>query len=71
MGWLRRLNFRENEEHESECIAKHKVARNLEELVLDSNTTVYRQWFRGSENTVVDSLSRDAYYLSNSTHVFF
>ena len=71
MGWLRRSNFRENDEHDSECLARHKVARKLSELVLYSNTTVYRQWFSGADNTVADILSRDAYYLSNSTHDFF
>ena len=71
MGWLRRPNFRESDKHDSECLAKHKVAINIALLVLYSNTTVYRQWFIGADNTVADSLSRDAYYLSNSTHVFF
>ena len=68
MSWLSRSNFRENDQHDSEWIAKHKVEIKLAELVLDSNTTVYRQWFIGSDNTVVDSLSRDDYYLSKSTH---
>ena len=62
VGWLKRSNFRENDKHDSEWLAKQKVARNLAELVLDSNTTIYRQWFRGADNKVADSLSRDAYY---------
>ena len=70
MGWLRRSNFRENNEHDSEWLAKQKVARKLAELVLDSNTTVCRQWFIGADNKVTDSLSRDAYYVSNSAHDF-
>ena len=71
MGWLRRSNFRDNDEHDSEWLAKQKVARNLAELVLDSNTTIYRQWFRGADNKVADSLSRDAYYSPNSTNEKF
>ena len=71
MDWLRPSNFRENDDHDSKWLAKQKVSRKLAELVLDSNTTVYRQWFRGADNTVADRLSRDAYYLSNSAHVFF
>ena len=70
MGWLKRSNFRDNDKHDREWISKQKVARKLAELVLYSNTTVHRQWFRGADNTVEDSLSRDAYYLSNSTHAF-
>ena len=68
VGWLKRSNFRDNDKNDREWISKQKVARKLAELVLYSNTTVYRQWFRGADNTVADSLSRDTYYLSNSTH---
>jgi hypothetical protein len=71
MGWLRRSNFRENDEHDTEWIAKQKVARKLGELVLESDTTVYRQWFRGADNDVADSLSRDSYFLSNTAHELF
>ena len=70
MGWLRRSNFRENDEHDSEWLANQKLARKLAELVLYSNTTVCRQWFRGADNIVAYSIPRDAYYLSNSTHDF-
>ena len=71
MGWLRRSNFRENNEHDMEWLAKQRVARKVAELVLDSDTVLYRQWFRGADNTVADSLSRDAYFLSNNTHESF
>ena len=47
MGWLRRSNFRENDEHDSEWLANQKLARKLAELVLYSNTTVCRQWLEG------------------------
>ena len=68
MGWLRRSNFRENDENDQEWLAKQKVARKLATLVLDSNASIYRQWFPGVENVVADSLSRDAYFLDSDTH---
>ena len=71
MGWLRRSNFRENEEHDLEWLAKQKVARKVATLVLDSGTTLYRQWFKGADNVVADSLSRDAYFLPNKAHELF
>jgi hypothetical protein len=71
MGWLRRSNFRENEEHDLEWLAKQKIARKVAEIVLNSNTVLYRQWFKGADNVVADSLSRDAYFLSNKTHELF
>ena len=43
MGCLRRSNFRENEEHDLEWLAKQKVAQKVAALVLDSGTTLYRQ----------------------------
>ena len=49
-------------------IAWQKVARKLATLVLDSNASIYRQWFPGVENVVADSLSRDAYFLDSDTH---
>ena len=38
MGWLRRSNFRENDEHDMDWLAKQKVARQLATLILQSNT---------------------------------
>ena len=71
MGWLRRSNFRENEEHDTEWLAKQKVARKLAEIILESETCLYRQWFKGEENVLADSLSRDGYFLTNDTHQSF
>ena len=68
MGWLWRSNFRDIDENDQGWLAKQKVARKLVTLVLDSNTTLYRQWFPGVENVVADSLSRDAYFLESNTH---
>jgi hypothetical protein len=40
-------------------------------LVLETNTTLYRQWFKGENNTVVDSLSRDTYFLPHASQTKF
>ena len=71
MGWMRRANFREEKEGDLDWYAKQKVARKLASIVLASNTVLYRQWFRGKENDVADSLSRDNFYLSHSSHEKF
>ena len=71
MGWLRRSNFRENDEHDNEWLAKQKVARKLAEVILDSDTCLYRQWFKGEENILADSLSRDGFIFSNKAHKRF
>ena len=71
LGWLRRSNFRENGENNQDWRAKQKVARKLAGLVLDSETLLYKQWFKGSDNVVTDSLSRDLYYMSPNTHTKF
>ena len=68
MGWLRRTNFRENEESDTEWSAKQQVARKLASLVLDSNSCLYRQWFKGTDNLVADSLSRDTLFLLPNSH---
>ena len=51
--------------------AKQKVARQLASLILQSNTVLYRQWFRGADNDVADSLSRDSFFLTHSSHERF
>ena len=71
MGWLRRANFRENNEHDKEWYAKQQLARKLASLVLASDTVLYRQWFRGADNELADSLSRDAIFLPNNSHKTF
>ena len=71
MGWLRRANFREQQEGDIEWYAKQKVARKMAKLVLESDTVLYRQWFRGVDNDVADSLSRDAFFLSHANHTKF
>ena len=71
MGWLRRSNFREKEESDDEWIVKQDVARKVAEIVLQADAVLYRQWFRGEDNVVADSLSRDCFYLSPSAHETF
>ena len=71
IGWLRRSNFRAKDENDTEWEVKQTVARKLADLVLDSNTVLYKQWFAGELNVVADSLSRDGYYLDSNTHTTF
>lgn len=75
LGWMRRSNFRATEGTEAEknedWIAKEKVSRKLAQLVLDSNTVLYSQWFAGAHNIIADSLSRDAYFLLTHAHEAF
>ena len=71
IGWLRRSNFRAKDENDIEWEVKQNVARKLANLVLDSETVLYKQWFAGELNVVADSLSRDCYYLNPSSHKTF
>ena len=71
MGWLRRANFRELNESDKEWYAKQQAARQLATLVLQTNTVLYRQWFRGADNDLADSLSRDSMYLPHRSHKLF
>ena len=50
---------------------KQQLGRKLATLCLDSNTVLYKQWLKGQDNVVADSLSRDNYYLSANTHSRF
>ena len=43
MGWLRRTNFRDDNESNQEWIVKQDVARKLAELILDLETVLYQQ----------------------------
>ena len=71
MGWLRRSNFKENNEDDNDWIVKQSVARKLANLVLSSETMLYRQWLKGQHNIVSDSLSRDTYFMSCKSHESF
>ena len=71
MGWLRRSNFRQKNEHDKSWLVKQNIGRHLARLVLSANVMLYHQWLKGKHNQVADSLSRDAYYLSGKTHKQF
>ena len=71
LGWMRRSNFRQKEESDVSWKVKQHLGRKLAYLVLDSNTVLYKQWLKGQDNVVADSLSRDNYFLSANTHTRF
>ena len=71
MGWLRRSNFRENNEADNEWLVKQQVARKVATIVLQADAVIYRQWFRGEDNVIADSLSRDCYFLTPKAHETF
>ena len=71
MGWLRRSNFREKHEKDVEWLVKQQIARKVASVILQAEAVLYRQWFRGEDNVVADSLSRDCYYLSPAAHENF
>ena len=71
MGWLRRTNFRGEDESNIDWMVKQRVGRKLANLVLGSKITLYSQWLKGTSNIVADSLSRDSYIFSQKTHQLF
>ena len=71
MGWLRRTNFRESDENDMEWLVKQQVARKLASIVLEADCCIYRQWFKGEENVLADSLSRDGFVFTNQAHKSF
>ena len=71
MGWLRRSNFRQKDESDVSWAVKQQLGRHLARLTLNANITLYKQWLKGSDNQVADSLSRDAYYMDHKTHEIF
>ena len=68
MGWLRRSNFKQKDESDTSWLVKQQLCRYLATITLNADITLYKQWLKGSDNQVADSLSRDAYYLNASTH---
>ena len=71
LGWMRRSNFRASDENNQDWVAKQKVARQLGSLSLRAEIALYKQWFKGDDNVVADSLSRDLFYLSADAHTKF
>ena len=62
MGWLRRSNFRQKNDTDKTWDFKQKLSRHLATLTLQADITLYKQWLKGGQNQVADSLSRDAYF---------
>ena len=71
IGWLQRSNFCAKDENDAKWVVKQLVTRKLANLVLDTNTVLYKQWFPGELNVVADSLSRVGYYLDSNAHHSF
>ena len=65
-GWLRRSNFKENDESDDHQLAKLTLSRSHAKRFLDHEVKEYSQWFPGHENVIADSLSRD-FHLSSNT----
>jgi hypothetical protein len=54
-GWLKKSNFTDREDENVQLT----TARQLGQLLIDSQSCLYSQWFPGDENDIADSLSRD------------
>ena len=65
MGWMRKSNFTNDNKNDTDTIAKLAAARHLARIVQESLSCLYTQWFRGKDNDVSESLSRD-HHLSAS-----
>ena len=71
MGWLRRSNFRQKDDSDISWDVKQQLSRHLANLTLNADICLYKQWLKGADNQVADSLSRDAYYMNTNTHKNF
>jgi len=58
-GWLKKSNFMEQHENESQTKGKRLLARQHALRLMHNDVKEYSQWFPGKENDVADSLSRD------------
>ena len=58
-GWLRKSNFHEEDETDTEQTAKLIAARQLATMIVDSKYCLYSQRLPGDDNDMSDSLSRD------------
>jgi len=68
MGWLRRSNFLQKDEDDSSLLIKQAIGRKIANLILESDTVLYKQWLKGAFNLVADSLSRDYYFSDYKSH---
>ena len=71
LGWMRRSNFRQKDDSDTSWRVKQQLGRKLASLVLDADAVLYKQWLKGQDNVVADSLSKDNYYLNANTHTLF
>lgn len=62
-GWLKKSNFADD----SDEFIQLSMARKLANLVINSESCIYSQWFSGESNSISDSLSRDFHL--NPTHL--
>ena len=58
-GWLRKTNFSELKEDKEQATVRLEVARLHATHYITLGIREYSQWFKGEENVVADSLSRD------------
>ncbi len=61
LGWLCKSNFADKAEEAVQL----STARKLADIMLNSNSCLYSQWFPGDQNVIADSLSRD-FHISDS-----
>ena len=59
VGWLKKSNFTEVDEDDTDTTTKLLASRWIARLVKSSGSCLYSQWFPGSDNDVADCLSRD------------
>ena len=58
-GWLRKSNFKDDDENDQHQICKLQFSREHAYRLLINDIKEYSQWFPGDKNDVADSLSRD------------
>ena len=71
LGWMRRSNFRQEEDDDISWRVKQKISRKIASLILNSEIVLYKQWLKGAHNIVADSLSRDLFFMNEITHTKF
>jgi hypothetical protein len=58
-GWLRKTNFSKLKEEQEQATVRLEVARLHATHYITLSIREYSQWFKGKDNVVADSLSRD------------
>ncbi len=58
-GWLCKTNFSELKEEPEQATVRLEVARLHATHYINLGIREYSQWFKGEDNVVADSLSRD------------